>query len=427
MAKRKKQNEITTEMLIETFHEFAKNRNIDRVTFTGILSDVFRYMLKKEFGTDEPFKVIVNVDKGDVQAMHVRTVVADDDFENELFEIPLSEAQKIDDDYELLEEVAVIRKFDSFGRRVIGTVKQILAQKIKDIEQIGMNEHYKELVGEIITGEVHQVNRNEILVKHQSETGMWYELTLPRSEWIPKDNFKKGDLIRAVILKVQHQNNIYKVILSRADGLFLRRLLEIEVPEIQDGLIVIRNIVRDPGERAKVTVESYDDRIDPVGACVGTKGSRIQGIIRELRGENIDVIPFSNNVGLMTQRALQPAKATNVIVHEKEKRIVAYFPADQISLAIGKSGQNIKLASKLLGYEIDVLREGEADIEDVDLVEFTDEIEEWVIEEFKRIGCDTARDVLALSVDELVRRTELEEETVIAVMDILKSELEEAE
>jgi N utilization substance protein A len=290
-----------------------------------------------------------------------------------------------------------------------------------------MNEHYKELVGEIITGEVHQVNRNEILVKHQAETGIWYELTLPRSEWIPKDNFKKGDLIRCVILKVQHQNNVYKVILSRADGLFLRRLLEVEVPEIQDGLIVIRNIVRDPGERAKVTVESYDDRIDPVGACVGTKGSRIQGIIRELRGENIDVIPFSNNVGLMTQRALQPAKATNVVVHEKEKRIVAYFPADQISLAIGKSGQNIKLASKLLGYEIDVLREGEADIEDVDLVEFTDEIEEWVIEELKRIGCDTARDVLALSVDELVRRTELEEETVTAVMDILKSELEEAE
>ncbi|MCS7029579.1 MAG: transcription termination factor NusA [Bacteroidia bacterium] len=418
---------MSTEMLIETFHEFAKSRNIDRITFTGILNDVFRYMLRKEFGTDEPFKIIVNVDKGDVQAMHVRTVVADDDFENELFEIPLSEARKIDEDYELLEEVAIVRKFDSFGRRVISTVKQILAQKVKDIEQIGMNEYYKERIGEIITGEIHQINKNEILVKHQAETGVWYELVLPRSEWIPKDNFKKGDLVRAVILKVQHQNNQYKVILSRADSLFLRRLLEIEVPEIQDGLVVIRNIVRDPGERAKVTVESYDDRIDPVGACVGTRGSRIQGIVRELRGENIDVIPFSNNVSLMTQRALQPAKATNIVVYEKEKRIVAYFPPDQISLAIGKNGQNIKLASKLLGYEIDVLREGEPDIEDVDLVEFTDEIEEWVIDELKRIGCDTARDVLALSVEELVRRTELEEETILAVIEILKNELGEVE
>lgn len=429
MAKRKKEAEITTEMLIEIFQEFARERNIDRVTLTSILTDVFRYMLKKEFETDEPFKVIVNIDKGDLQAMHLRTIVADDDFENEIFEIPLSEARKIDEDYELFEQVAIIRKLESFGRRVISTVKQILTQKIKDIEQGSMHEYYKEHIGEIINGEVYQINRYEVVVRHQAETGITYELSLTRDEQIPKDIFKKGDTIRAVIVRVDTNNGIHKVVISRSSPLFLQRLLEIEVPEIQDGLIVIRGIVRDPGERAKISVESYDDRIDPVGACVGMKGSRIHGIVRELRNENIDVIPYSTNVALMVQRALQPAKVSNVVVHDDEepRRLVAYLKPDQVSLAIGKNGQNIKLASRLLKYEIDVLREGEADIEDVDLNEFTDEIEEWVIEELKRVGCDTARDVLRLSIDDLVRRTELEEETVEAIIAILKNELGEGE
>ena len=406
--------------LVETFSEFKEFKNIDRETMMRIIEDVFRHMLIKKYGSDENFNVIVNIDKGDLEIWRNREIVEDGDIEDENKQIAYSEAIKIEPDFEVGEEVSEEIRLMDFGRREILTIRQNLMSKIQEYEKDNIFKKYKEKIGEIITGEVYQVWKKEILVLDDE----YIELTLPRSEQIPSDFYRKGDTIRAVVSKVDMRNNTPVIVLSRTSPAFLERLFESEVPEVYDGLITIRNIVRVPGERAKIAVESYDDRIDPVGACVGMKGSRIHGIVRELRNENIDVINFTNNPSLYITRALSPAKISSISINEGEKRADVYMKPDQVSLAIGKGGYNIKLASRLTGYEIDVYRDSDIDNEDVDLQEFSDEIDQWIIDELKAIGCDTARSVLDLSVEELVNRTDLEEETIKEVIRILRAEFE---
>lgn len=406
--------------LIETFSEFKELKNIDRPTMMRVLEDVFKSTLVKLFGSDDNFDIIINIDKGDFEIWRNREVVADDDFEDPITQIPLSEALKIDDDYEEGEEVTDEVKFSSFGRRAILALRQNLTSRILELEKDNLYARYSDRIGEIITGEVYQIWKKEILVLDDEGN----ELIMPKGEQIPSDYFKKGDNIRAVVSKVEMRNNNPLIIISRTSPLFLERLFEQEVPEIFDGLITIKKIVRTPGERAKVAVESYDDRVDPVGACVGVKGSRIHGIVRELRNENIDVINFTNNVNLYIQRALSPAKINNIKIVEDDARAEVFLDPEQVSLAIGKGGLNIKLAGQLTGYEIDVFRDVEDDDEDVDLDEFADEIEGWVIDELKAVGCDTAKSVLELTAEELVSRSDLEEETIVDVLNILKAEFE---
>lgn len=406
--------------LVDSFSEFKELKSIDKQTMQHVLEDVFRAMLKKKFNTDEHIDVIVNIDKGDVQIFVNKEIVADGEVEDPNTEIAYTDAIKIEPDFEIGEEVSEEFRFADFGRRNILALRQNLISRILELEKDHLYKKYKERIGEIITGEVYQVWKKEIMVLDDENN----ELILPKSEQIPSDYFKKGESIRAVVSKVDMRNSSPVIILSRIAPEFLERLFELEVPEVFDGLITIKRIVREPGERAKVAVESYDDRIDPVGACVGMKGSRIHGIVRELRNENIDVINFTNNPKLLIQRALSPAKITNIETDEEEKRASVYLKPDQVSLAIGKGGYNIRLAGKLTGYEIDVFRDGEADVEDVDLEEFADEIDSWILDELKAVGCDTAKSVLELTVADLVQRTDLEEETIQEVLKILRSEFE---
>lgn len=406
--------------LVESFSEFKELKSIDRQTMQHVLEDVFRAMLKKKFNTDEHIDVIVNIDKGDVQIFLNKEIVADGEVEDSNMEIAYSDAIKIEPDFEIGEEVSEEFHFEDFGRRNILSLRQNLISRILELEKDHLYKKYKERVGEIVTGEVYQVWKKEILVLDDEGN----ELVLPKSEQIPADYFKKGEAIRAVVSKVDMRNSSPVIILSRTAPEFLQRLFELEVPEVFDGLITIKRIEREPGERAKVAVESYDDRIDPVGACVGMKGSRIHGIVRELRNENIDVINYTNNSKLLIQRALSPAKITNIEINEEEKKAFVYLKPDQVSLAIGKGGYNIRLAGRLTDYEIEVFREGEADNEDVDLEEFADEIDSWILDELKAIGCDTAKSVLELSLEDLVQRTDLEEETIQEVLRILRSEFE---
>lgn len=410
-------------VLIESFAEFAKFKNIDRPTMIRILEDVFRTMIRKKYVTDENFDVIINIDNGDLEIWRYREIVEDDAEEiDENLQIKLSEAKKIESDFEVGEEVAEEVKLIEFGRRLVMTARQTLIQKVKDLEKDILFQRYKELAGEIISAEVYQILNREVLLVD----GDGNELSLPKSEQISKDRYRKGENVRAIVHRVEMINGNPKIILSRTSPKFLERLFENEVPEVYDGLISIKKVVREPGERAKVAVESYDDRVDPVGACVGMKGSRIHSIVRELENENIDVINYTDNLDLFIARSLSPAKISSIKVQEDAGRVAVYLKPEQVSLAIGKGGQNIKLASKLVGYEIDVYRElseFEQD-EDVDLDEFSDEIDAWILDELKRIGLDTARSVLALSREDLVRRTELEEETVDEVFKILSQEFE---
>ncbi len=406
--------------LTDTFAEFKELKNIDRVTMMSVLEDVFRSVLIKQFGTDENFDVIINIDKGDFEIWRNREVVEDSDLEDPNLQITLSEAQKIDSDYEVGEEVTDEVKLIDFGRRAILNLRQNLASKILELEKDHIYGKYKNKIGDIVTGEVYQVWKKEILIIDDEGN----ELILPKSEQIPSDYFRKGDTVRAIVSKVELRNNNPLIILSRTSPIFLERLFELEIPEIFDGLITIKKIVRVPGERAKVAVESYDERIDPVGACVGMKGSRIHGIVRELKNENIDVINYSANLQLYIKRALNPAKINTIKINEEDKKANVYLRPEEVSLAIGKGGLNIRLASQLTGYEIDVYREMEQDDEDVNLDEFSDEIEDWVIDELKAIGCDTAKNVLNIPRNELIKRTDLEEETIDNVLRILKSEFE---
>ena len=405
--------------LVETFSEFKEFKNIDRETMMRILEDVFKHMLEKRFGSSDNFKIIVNIDRGDLEIWRNRTIVDDGAVEDENTQIALSDAVKIEPDFEVGEDVSEEMKLLDFGRREILSIRQNLVAKIMEYEKDSIYRKYMEKVGEIITGEVYQVWKKEILILDDEG----YELSLPKQEQIPSDFYRKGDTIRAVVARVEMKNNTPAIVISRTSPVFLERLFESEVPEIYDGLITIKKIVRVPGERAKVAVESYDDRIDPVGACVGMKGSRIHGIVRELKNENIDVINFTNNSTLFIQRALSPAKISSIHLDETNKKAEVYMKPDQVSLAIGKGGYNIKLAGKLTGYEIDVYRE-DIDSEDVDIQEFSDEIDQWIIDELKSIGCDTAKSVLELEVKELVKRTDLEEETIKEVIRILKAEFE---
>jgi transcription termination/antitermination protein NusA len=411
--------------LIESFSEFKDTKNIDRATLMSIIEDVFRSMIRKRYLSDENFDVIVNPERGDLEIWRNREIV-DDEFAEDSFDydenkhISLTEARKIEPDFEIGEQVTDRIKLDDFGRRAVLAIRQNLVSRVLDLEKDELYKKYKERVGDVITGEVYQVWKKETLVLDDEGN----ELILPKNEQIPGDFFKKGDSVRAVVSKVDLRNNSPVIILSRTSPVFLEKLFENEVPEIYDGLITIKKIVREPGERAKVAVESYDDRIDPVGACVGMKGSRIHGIVRELRNENIDVINYTSNNDLFIRRALNPAKITTVKLDEESKRAEVYLKPDQVSLAIGKGGHNIRLAGRLTGYEIDVYRDTDEDVEDVKLDEFSDEIEQWIIEEFKSIGCDTAKSVLELSDEELVKRTDLEEETVREVKRILRSEFE---
>ena len=407
--------------LIDTFSEFKELKNIDRATMMSVLEDVFRSLLARKYGSDENFDIIVNIDKGDFEIWRNREVVEDAELEDPNTQISLTEAKKIDDDYEVGEEVSDEVKLHDFGRRAILALRQHLTTRILDLEKNNVYMKYKDRIGDIVTGEVYQVWKREILILDDDGN----ELIIPKSEQIPSDHFRKGDTIRAVVIKVEMKNNTPYIILSRTSPVFLERLFELEVPEIFDGLITIKKIVRVPGERAKVAVESYDERIDPVGACVGMKGSRIHGIVRELRNENIDVINYTGNLQLFISRSLSPAKISSLKIFEEEKRVEIYLKPSEVSLAIGKGGLNIKLASQLTGFEIDVYREpGTEDEEDVKLEEFGDEIEDWVIEELKTIGCDTAKSVLRLSIEDLVKRTDLEEETITEIVNILKAEFE---
>jgi len=406
--------------LIDSFQEFKDFKNIDRPTVISVLEEVFRSMIRKRFGTDENCDVIVNPDNGDLEIWRTRTVVEDEFSEDDDLEIELAEARKVDPDLEIGDDFIEEITLESFGRRAILAARQTLVSKVLELEKDEIFKKYKDRVGEIVTGEVYQIWKKETLVLDDEGN----ELILPKTEQIPADYFKKGDTIRAVVYKVDMMNTTPKIIISRTAPEFLQRLFELEVPEIFDGLITIKKIVREPGERAKVAVESYDDRIDPVGACVGMKGSRIHGIVRELRNENIDVINFTNNVSLYIQRALSPARISSIKLDEEEKRAAVYLQSDQVSLAIGRGGHNIKLAGKLTGYEIDVYRESAENDEDVDLEEFADEIDGWILDEFKRVGLDTAKSVLALSTEELVRRTDLEENTILEVIQVLRAEFD---
>ena len=409
--------------LIDSFQEFKEAENIDRPTLMKVMEDVFKTLIRKKYGSDENFDVIVNDQKGDLEIFRRRTIVDDDDLYNTLTEIELKDAIKIEPDYsvgeELYEEVDIQKEF---GRRAILAGKQTLAARINDLKKNLLIKKYEDRVGEIVTGEVYQVWKKEVLILDADSN----EMLLPKSEQIPTDYFKKGETIRAVVKKVELKNSQAVIILSRTSPSFLEKLLEIEVPEIFDGLIVVKKIVRDPGERAKVAVESYDDRIDPVGACVGMKGSRIHGIVRELKNENIDVINWTANTQLLIQRSLTPAKITSIDLDTEKLHANVYLKPDQVSLAIGRRGVNIKLACELTGYEIDVFRdnEGEEDDFDINLEEFSDEIEAWVIEALKKVVCDTARSVLDLTAEELERRTDLEKETIDEVRRILKEEFE---
>ncbi|WP_353138035.1 transcription termination factor NusA [Pseudopedobacter sp.] len=406
--------------LIDSFQEFKDFKNIDRPTVISVLEEVFRSMLRKRFGTDENCDVIVNPDNGDLEIWRTRTVMEDGFSEDDDLEIELADAHKIDPDLEVGDDFIEQITLESFGRRAILAARQTLVSKILELEKDEIFKNYKDRIGEIVTGEVYQVWKKETLVLDDEGN----ELILPKTEQIPADYFKKGDSVRAVVLKVDMMNSNPKIIISRTAPAFLQRLFELEVPEVFDGLITIKNIVREPGERAKVAVESYDDRIDPVGACVGMKGSRIHGIVRELKNENIDVINFTNNISLYIQRALSPAKISSIKLDEETKRAAVYLKPDQVSLAIGRGGHNIKLAGKLTGYEIDVYREASEEDEDVDLDEFSDEIDGWIIDELKKVGLDTAKSVLALNVNELVKRTDLEEETIEEILGILRAEFE---
>lgn len=408
--------------LIEAFQEFKDAENIDRPTLMRVVEDVFKTLIRKKYGSDETFDVIVNAEKGDLEIFRRRNIVDDDDVYNTLEEIEVSEARKISPDYEVGEELYEEVNLEDFGRRAILAAKQTLASRISDLKKNVLAKKYGDRVGEIISAEVYQVWKKEILLLDEEGN----ELILPKSEQIPQDYFKKGESIRAVVKKVDMKNNTPVIILSRTSPDFLAKLLEIEVPEIFDGLIVIKKIVREPGERAKVAVESYDDRIDPVGACVGMKGSRIHGIVRELKNENIDVINWTSNTQLLIQRSLTPAKITSMELNNEEHHANVYLKPDQVSLAIGRRGVNIKLACELTGYNLDVYRDNEGEVEefDIDLEEFSDEIESWVIDEFKRIGCDTARSVLDLTAEELERRTDLEKETIADVRKVLQAEFE---
>ena len=406
--------------LIDSFSEFKEIKNIDRVTMMRIVEDVFRSTLKRKYGSDDNVDVIINPDKGDLEIWLNRKIVPDKDFEDEGTQIKYSEALKIEPDFEIGEEVSQEVKVEDFGRRNILSLRQNLASKVLELEKDSIYQKYKERVGDIVNGEVYQIWKREILILDDDGN----ELILPKAEQIPSDYFRKGDTTRAVVSKVDLRNNNPVIILSRTAPEFLARLFEQEVPEVFDGLITIKKIVRNPGERAKVAVESYDDRIDPVGACVGMNGSRIHGIVRELRNENIDVIPWTTNMQLLIQRALNPAKISNMEINEEESRVEVFLKPDEVSKAIGKGGHNIKLASKLTGLEIDVYREGAEDIDDVDLDEFADEIDDWIIDELKAIGCDSAKSVLEIGKEDLVKRTDLEIETVEEILKILSLEFE---
>ena len=408
--------------LIEAFQDFKDAENIDRPTMMKVVEDVFKTLLRKKYGSDENFDVIVNAEKGDLEIVRHRTIVEDGEVEDPLAQVPYSEAVKLEPDYEVGEDLYEEIDLIDFGRRAILAAKQTLAGRISDLKKNVLAKKYEDRIGEIISAEVYQVWKKEILLLDEEGN----ELIIPKSEQIPQDYFKKGENIRAVVTRVDLKNNNPVIILSRTSPYFLAKLLEIEVPEIFDGLIVIKRIVREPGERAKVAVESYDDRIDPVGACVGMKGSRIHGIVRELKNENIDVINWTTNMQLLIQRALTPSKITSMSLDQENKHASIFLKPDQVSLAIGKRGVNIKLASDLTGYELDVYRDTEDEDEefDVDLEEFADEIDEWVIDALKKIGCDTARSVLRMSPTELEKRADLEKETVDDVRKILQEELE---
>lgn len=414
--------EVESINLIDTFSEFKELKNIDRTTMVSVLEESFRNVIIKMFGSDENYDVIINPDKGDFEIWRNRKVVADNELEDENLQISLSEAKKIDDDYEIGEEVTDAVEFLKFGRRAILTLRQTLQSKILELQKDSLYAKYSEMVGEIVSGEVYQVWKKEILLLDDEGN----EMLLPKTEQIPSDFYRKGETVRAVIAKVENKNNNPKIMLSRVSPMFLQRLFELEVPEINEGLITIKKIARIPGERAKVAVESYDDRIDPVGACVGIKGARIHGIVRELRNENIDVVNYTPNLSLFIARSLSPAKISSIRINEELKKAEVYLKPEEVSQAIGKGGSNIKLASMLTDYVLDVYRElDEEDEEDIYLDEFSDEIEPWIIEALKAIGCDTAKSVLALSKEELVKRADLEEETVDHVLAILKAEFDE--
>ena len=405
--------------LVETFSEFKAGKNLDRPTMVRVLEDVFRTLIKKKYGTDDNFDVIVNTTNGDLEIWRVREIVHDGEVTDDRAQISISEAQSIDEEYEIGEECYQQLELEEFGRRSVMAARQTLISRINELEKDEVFKLYSARISDIVLGEVHQILKREILIL-DDVTGN--ELVLPRNEMIKGDFFRKGDMVKGVIKRVDMKNNNPVVIMSRTDSQFLEKLMEQEVPEIEDGLITIKKIVRIPGERAKVAVESYDDRIDPVGACVGMKGSRIHGIVRELKNENIDIVNYTNNNILFIQRSLTPAKVTSIKLNDEASTAAVFLKPDQVSLAIGKGGTNIKLASRLTGYEIDVYRDTEEEIDDVDLDEFSDEIESWIIDSLKNIGCDTARSVLNLSKEELVRRTDLEEETIDDVMKILASE-----
>ena len=418
----KKEQELTASM-IDTFREFKETKNIDRTTLVSVLEESFRNVLARIFGSDENFDVIVNPDKGDFEIYRNRVVVADGEVEDENKEITLTEARKIEPDYEVGEDVSEKVDFNKFGRRAILTLRQTLASKILELEHDSLYNKYKDRVGQVISGEVYQVWKREVLIVDDENN----ELMLPKTEQIPGDMYRKGETVRAVILRVDNDNNNPKIILSRTAPIFLQRLLEAEVPEIADGLVAIRRIARLPGERAKIAVESFDERIDPVGACVGVKGSRVHGIVRELCNENLDVINYSSNTKLFIQRALAPANITSVNIDEENKRAEVFLKPEEVSLAIGRGGMNIKLASMLTEYTIDVFREvdeNEAD-EDIYLDEFSDEIDQWVIDAIKGIGYDTAKQVLNAPRDMIVEKADLEEETVDNVLKVLRAEFEQ--
>jgi N utilization substance protein A len=415
MAKKQEVN------MIDTFAEFKENKNIDRTTLISILEEAFRNVISKMFGSDENYDIIINPDKGDFEIWRNREVVPDGEMEDSNLQITLSEAQKIDPDYEVGEEITDEVNFAGFGRRAVLNLRQALASKILELQKDNVYTKYKDRVGQIVSAEVYQVWKKEILLLDDEEN----ELILPKTEQIPGDFFRKNETCRAVVVKVDNLNNNPKIILSRTSNLFMQRLFELEVPEIHDGLITIKRIARIPGERAKVAVESYDDRIDPIGACVGMKGARIHGIVRELCNENIDIVNYTANTTLFIQRALSPAKISSIKIHEAEKKAEVYLRPEEVSLAIGKSGLNIKLASMLTEYTIDVFRDVDIDSEDIYLDEFVDEIEMWVIEALKNIGCYTAKNVLAMNRNEIIERADLEETTVDEVLNILKAEFEE--
>lgn len=408
--------------LIDTFSEFKELKSIDRSTLISVMEESFRSVITKMFGSDDNYDVIINPDKGDFEIYRNRVVVDDDELEDPNTEISLTEAKKIDEDFEVGEDVTDTVNFLDFGRRAILTLRQTLSSKILDLQKDSVFAKYSEKVGQIVSAELYQVWKKEMLLIDDEGN----ELYLPKTEQIPTDFYRKGDTVRAVVAMVENKNNNPKIIVSRISPVFLERLFELEVPEIHEGLITIKKVARVPGERAKVAVESYDERIDPVGACVGVKGSRIHGIVRELRNENIDVINFTNNVSLFISRALSPAKISSIRLNETEKKAEVYLKPDEVSLAIGKGGLNIRLASMLTGYTLDVYRDiDEEDTEDIYLDEFSDEIDQWVIDAFKAIGCDTAKNVLAIPRHDLIRRTDLEEETIDEVLSILKAEFEE--